>query len=483
MTDPTYWSLLPAFVAIVLAFTTRQVVPSLFLGIVSGSIVIYMNTGSLAESNPIDAFFLPALGSAGYAKILLIYLWCLGGLLGMWEKTGGALHFARVVGSKFARGPRSSLVFAWLLGCVFHQGGTVSTVLAGTTVKPVADKHRVAHEELAYVVDSTASPVATVLPFNAWPAYIAGLVAGTIPLIETEADAIQWFIGSIPFNFYGIFALVFTLLFSLQLLPYIGGKMGKARTRARTTGALDGPNAKPMLPTEDPGVDPENAAAPDYPPSLWDFFVPIGLLIGVSVIPYILSQVGVLEDGDWVNEAFILAVLSAMVVAGIRGMSLSNILDGFIEGCRSMTIGAIVLGMAVTIGYVAKDLGSAAYIVSVMPEAFPHYALPAVLSALCMFMAFATGSSWGTYAVMFPVALPLAFALNQDPTYISICFGAVMGGAVFGDQCSPISDTTVLSAMFTGCDMMDHVTTQLPLALAAATLGAIASTICVFIFV
>jgi Na+/H+ antiporter NhaC len=482
LADPTFLSLVPALVAIVLAFATRQVVPALFLGIVSGGLVLWIQTGDVARANVITEFFLPALGSKSYAKILLIYLWSLGGLLGLWEKTGGALHFAKVVGAMVAKGPRSSLVFAWVLGCVFHQGGTVSTVLAGTTVKPVADKHRVSHEELAYVVDSTASPVATVLPFNAWPAYVAALVAGTIPLIADESAGASWFLQSIPYNFYAVFAVLGTLLFALGVLPPFG-KMKAARDRARASGALDRPGAKPMLPSTDAGVDPANAAAAGYTPSLADFLVPIGVLLGMAVIPYMLGRAGVIDDGDWINEAFLCSVLSAMAVARIRGLPLGEIIDGFIEGCRSMTIGAIVLGLAVTIGTVAKQLDTASYLVSVMGDSFPMLALPALLMGLCMFIAFATGSSWGTYAVVFPVALPLAYAVLPDPTYLHICFGAVLGGAVFGDQCSPISDTTILSSMFTGCDLMDHVQTQMPLALGAAGLGAAASTLAVVVLV
>ena len=482
LADPTFLSLVPALVAIVLAFATRQVVPALFLGIVSGGLVLWIQTGDIGRANVITEFFLPALGSKSYAKILLIYLWSLGGLLGLWEKTGGALHFAKVVGAKVAKGPRSSLVFAWVLGCVFHQGGTVSTVLAGTTVKPVADKHRVSHEELAYVVDSTASPVATVLPFNAWPAYVAALVAGTIPLIADESAGASWFLQSIPYNFYAVFAVLGTLLFAMGVLPPFG-KMKAARDRARASGALDRPGAKPMLPSQDVGVDPANAAAPGYTPSLADFLVPIGVLLGMAVIPYMLGRAGVIDDGDWINEAFLCSVLSAMAVARIRGLPLGEIIDGFIEGCRSMTIGAIVLGLAVTIGTVAKQLDTASYLVSVMGDSFPMLALPALLMGLCMFIAFATGSSWGTYAVVFPVALPLAYVVSPDPTYLHICFGAVLGGAVFGDQCSPISDTTILSSMFTGCDLMDHVQTQMPLALGAAGLGAVASTLAVVVLV
>ena len=438
-------------------------------GIVTGSIVLYLYTGSGDDLNFISRFLLPALGTTSYAKILLIYLWCLGGLIGIWNRTGAARHFAESIGARLSQSRESSLFFAWVLGCVFHQGGTVSTVLTGSTVKPVADQRGVSHEELAYVVDSTASPIATLLPFNAWPAYVAGLVVGTIPLLPDEGSAIGFFFRSLPFNFYAIFAVLGTLLFAWGKLPWIGSRMAAARDRARNDGLLDRPGAQPMLVIAPDERDEADAA---YEPALADFLVPLGLLLGISVIPIALGFPG------RINEAFVAAVLSAMLLARLRGMALSSVLSGFISGCSQMTVGAIVLGLAVTIGLVSKELHTAAYLVNTVGSQLSPLALPALLTLLAMAIAFATGTSWGTYAVVFPIAMPLAYALNADPFYLQVCFVAVLGGAVFGDQCSPISDTTILSSMFTGCDLVDHVSTQLPLALAAAALGAALSTLC-----
>ena len=467
-TDVSWLSILPAAVTIALAFATRQVIPALFAGILTGSVVVWIATGSLAEADPIERFLLPSIGSEGFARILIIYLWCLGGLIGLWNKTGGAAHFARWVVTA-VKGPRSALFFTWLMGLLFHQGGTVSTVLAGTTVKPVADRHRVSHEELAYVVDSTASPIATLLAFNAWPLYCASVVAGTIPILATEGMAERFFWSSLPYNFYAWFAVTGTLLFSLGWLPWVGPAMSRARKRARSTGQLDRPGAEPMLVTAQDSAEPPE----DYAPSLLDFFVPVATLLSVAIFPIWIM------DENRIDEAFLGAVLAAMLVAGIRGMSLRDIMDGFLHGCQQMTIGAVVLGLAVTLGSVSKDLGTAQFVVESLGGGISALALPAMLTALCMGIAFATGTSWGTYAVVFPIAMPLAWALHPDPAYIQICFAAVLGGAVFGDQCSPISDTTILSSMFTGCDLMDHVRTQLPLAGTAAILAALCSTFAV----
>jgi Na+/H+ antiporter NhaC len=468
MAEPTWLSLLPALVTIGLAFATRQVLPSLFAGILTGSAVLYAQSGDMGDLNPITRLFLPSIGSTGYAQILLIYLWCLGGLIGLWARTGAARHFAHWVGDQLSGTRRSSLLFAWLLGCVFHQGGTVSTVLTGSTVKPVADTNGVSHEELSYVVDSTASPVATLLPFNAWPVFVAGLVAGTVPIIADTGAGERFFYASLKYNFYAMFAVGSTLLFSLGVLPGVSPIMRRARERAMNDGLLDAPGARPMLVADD---EPEGHALEGYEPRLSDFFVPLGLLLTISVVPIMLGL------SSRINEAFGIAVLSAMLLARVHGMKLDDILSGFVSGCSRMTIGAIVLGLAVTIGTVAKELHTADYLVSVVGGGLSPLLLPAMLMALCMLIAFATGTSWGTYAVVFPIALPLAWAVQPEVAFLEICFGAVLGGAVFGDQCSPISDTTILSSMFTGCDLMDHVRSQLPMALTSAGLAAVASTV------
>ena len=261
-----FLSLVPAIATLVICFVTRNVILALFMGVVLGGVIT-------TDYNIIQAFLIPSIGSERYAQILFVYLWALGGLLGMWNRNGGAYHFASYVSERFVKSRRSALFFAWFMGVIFHQGGTISTILTGTTVRPVADKENVSHEELAYVVDSTASPVATIIPFNAWPLYIAGLIA--IPsmsaFIPDQESAIQWFLKAIPFNFYGWIAVLFTLLFAFDKLPFVGKAMRTAQKRVRDTGQLDAPGAHPMASKELTTV----RVAEGYTPSLADFFVPI----------------------------------------------------------------------------------------------------------------------------------------------------------------------------------------------------------------
>jgi Na+/H+ antiporter NhaC len=455
-----WWSLLPALVTLTICFATRNVLLALLLGVFSGGLVI-------GQLNIIEIFLVPSLGSEKYAQILLIYLWALGGLLGLWNVNGGARYFSEAMAQKFVKSRVSAKVFAWIMGIVFHQGGTISTVLTGTTVKPVSDKHKVAHEELAYVVDSTASPVAKIIPFNVWPSYIAGLIAiePMAGMIDSEADGITLFFQAIPYNFYAWIAVAMTLLFALDKLPLLGSPMSKVVARVQESGELDSAHASPISATEltDANVH------PGYSPSIIDFITPIFVLMGFCIVPWIAG------GSPMVFEGFGLAVVAAFIVSTIKGLPIDVAFNAIVTGIKGVTVGAIVLGLALTLATVSEKLGTSGFVVGATLAWLQEmpYILPSLLMLICMVVAFSIGSSWGTYAVVFPVALPLAFAISPDPTFILLSFGAVMGGAVFGDQCSPISDTTILSALACGSDLMDHVTTQLPLAVFAATVAAV----------
>ncbi|MGD2245791.1 MAG: Na+/H+ antiporter NhaC family protein, partial [Candidatus Aminicenantes bacterium] len=173
----------------------------------------------------------------------------------------------------------------------------------------------------------------------------------------------------------------------------------------------------------------------------------------------------------------VLATLSAIALAMYQGMRLKTVIEGFVNGCKGVTVGAIILGLAVTLGSVSGTLGTANFIIRTTSSWIIPFLLPAILLFVTMFISFSIGTSWGTYAVVFPIAMPLAYSVNPDPFFTLLCFAAVTGGSVYGDNCSPISDTTILSSLATGTDLMDHVLTQMPLATVAAVLGAIAYTI------
>lgn len=470
-----FWSVMPPLVAILLAFWTREVVSALFIGICLGGVIS-------GELNIVQGFLIPSIGTESFALILLVYLWALGGLIGIWTRTGGAEKFAVWASDLMVVGPRSAKFFTWIMGLIFHQGGTISTVLTGATVRPISDKHKVSHEELSYMVDSTASPAATIIPFNVWPIYISGLVIGTLAIFETPQDGVNFFISSLPFNFYAIFAILITLLFALEVLPWVPGKkMRAAIKRSRTKGLLDRKGATPMAADELT----KNNVPKNYNPGLIDFFGPIGTLLGVAIIPYAYTLFVLGSDSPTllIAEAFVLSVLAGIGIAVAKGMPLQTAINGFIDGCKGVTIGAIILALAVTLKEVADAVGTADYVVMMIGDLIVPTFLPGVLMVLCMIIAFSTGTSWGTYAVVFPIAMPLAWAVVPDVFFLKLCFASVVGGSVMGDQCSPISDTTILSSLATGCDLMDHVTTQLPLAISAGLLAILSYALMVILFV
>lgn len=465
-----FWSLLPALVAVILCWVLKDPVSSLGAGIFSGALL-------LQKYDIPDQVFLETFMSKSAAGVLLLYLWLLGGLMGLWSKTGAAKAFADYMTTHFVRGPRSAKFVAWLLGVIFFQGGTVSTVLVGTTVKPLADKENISHEELSYIVDSTASPIASILAFNAWPGYIqAFLFVPGVTWLATESDRLTFFFSSIPLSFYAIFAVLGTFLLSVDKAPFLGKSMRDAIARARDTGELDAPGSEPLSAKEL-----ESNSIPEYyKPHVADFFIPLIVLIGIAVGTFMAY------GSPNVRIAFGVAMMWAFVQAMMRGMLLKDVMLGISDGLKGVVMGSVILLLAITIGNLSKDAGGGMYLVEMLGTALPFWALPVILQLLTVVIAFSTGTSWGTYAVAFPLAMPLAWAIAQTvgmahpEFYMMICFAAVMNGSVYGDQCSPISDTTVLSAMCTGCDLMDHVKTQLPPATLAAVLAGLLWTICTF---
>ncbi len=458
-----WWSLLPALVAVLLCWLTKEPVTALLGGIVSGAFILgsYDITGEV---------LIPSVATTSSAAIVVLYLWLLGGLMGVWSRTGAAQAFAEFMTVKFVRGPRTAKLVAWSLGVVFFQGGTVSTVLVGTTVRPIADKERISHEELAYVVDSTASPIASQLAFNAWPGYVQAFIfVGGVSFLATEGDRIRFFFESVPFCFYAIFAVLGTFLLSVEKPLFLGKGMAAAMERSRTTGRLDGDDAAPLAAPELQGSNvPEG-----YKAHVLEFFLPLILLIGIAIGTFILY------GAPEVHWAFGGALLLAAGMALAKGMSLKDLLSGFQDGIKGVVLGSVILLLAITIGGISKETGSGIFLVEQLGASIPYFLLPVLLQVMTMVIAFSTGTSWGTYAVAFPLAMPLAWAvaqaqgLSHPELYMTLCFAAVMDGSVYGDQCSPISDTTVLSSVCTGCDLMDHVRTQIPQASVAAVLAAI----------
>lgn len=467
-----FWSLLPALLAVALCWLTKRPVPSLLGGILAGAFL-------LGRYDLTEDVFLPSVMSKNVAGIIILYLWLLGGLLGIWSKTGAGLAFADFMTKHFVRGPKSAKVVAWFLGIIFFQGGTISTVLVGTAVKPLADKEKVSHEELSYIVDSTASPIASQLAFNAWPGFVQAFIfVPGVAWLATESDRIAFFFKTIPFTLYAKFAIIGTLMLALDKPMFVGKKMKAAMKRARETGKLDAEGARPLSAKEL-----ETVIVPKgYKPHVIDFALPLVILLVTAVGTFVAT------GSPQVRWAFGLAILSAVFLALGRGMSLNDLADGIATGLKGVVYGSLILAFAITLGGLIKETGAGFYLVEQLGESIPYWSLPVILQLITIVVAFSTGTSWGTYAVAFPLAMPLAWSvansagLAHPEFFMMVCFAAVMDGSVYGDQCSPISDTTVLSSMCTGCDLMDHVKTQIPQATVAAGLAAVGWTIMVRFF-
>ena len=458
------FSLIPAIFALTMCFTLREPISALACGVVSSALV-------MGDFDITGAALIPAITKGGGVGIVILYLWLLGGILGLWARSGAARAFAEWASRNLVKGPVSAKLVTWCLGIIFFQGGTLSTVLVGTTVKPIADRQRVSHEELSYVVDSTASPIAILIPLNAWLGYVASLIfIPGVAFLATEADREKFFFSAIPLSFYAILAILFTLLLSIDKLPFVTRGMKESIRRARAGEGLDRPDAKPLA-----ALDLGSSKEPPYPPRVLDFLLPLFLILGIAIGTFVWL------GSPNVHWAFGTAMLVSFFTAIVRGMPLTSAIDAIIDGMKGVVGGAVVLLLAIALGQLSRAVGAGVFLSELLGEAIPLVWLPAILFAVSIFMAFSTGTSWGTFALAFPLGLPLALAATQaagveDPTFfLAICFATILNGAVFGDQCSPISDTTVLSSLSTGCDVMDHVRTQLFPSCVAAALAVMSS--------
>ncbi len=446
-----FWSLLPALTAVCLCLMTREPLTSLFSGVVVGAFL-------LGNFNIIDDIFIPVLSDSNSASILLLYLWLLGGLLGIWSRTGAAQAFANFTTKNFVRGPKSAKFAAWLLGVIFFQGGSISTVLAGVSIKSIADRNRVSHEETSYIVDSTGAPVASLLAFNAWPLFVQALIfIPGVTFLNSELDRVNFYFSSLIFSFYSILTILCVLLLSLDVNYFSGKGLQRARKRALETGELD---ASEAIPISSPELHISNAPE-GYSSHIIEFIVPLVILIFIAIGSFFWLGT------PKVNWAFGAALTVSILIALLKGMSIQQVVDGIGTGLKGVIVAVTIMMLAIMVGGISAETGGGVFLIDLLGDKMPFYMLPGSLFILTAAISFSTGSSWGTYGIAYPLAMPLAWAITQSQgvayqeLYMSICFVSVLNGGVFGDQCSPISDTTILSATTTGCDLMDHVKTQI----------------------
>ena len=482
---PGWVTLLPPLVAIVLAFLTRQVLVALFCGVWVGATFAYSLNPLSSFLHSIDTYIVGALADTDHA-IVILFSFALAGTIGVITHTGGIQGIVQLV-SRWAKGPRSGQVATWFLGLFIFFDDYANSLIIGNTMRPFTDKVRVSREKLAFIVDSTAAPVATIGVISTWTAFQIGLVSQEEGLSEKIGDPYLFFLESIPYSFYSILTLFLVLICGLMLKDF--GPMREAEDRCRQTGKVLRDGAKPLF--DDTMA--QLGSDKDLKPRWLNAVLPIFCVIAFTLIGLYTTGVDALGEeaagagiGDIIRKgnsfnALLWGTMGASVVAMLMALSqkfpLDETISAWISGARSIVLALITLLLAWSIGAVCKDINTGHYVASISSGILSPNILPLVAFISAAFIAVATGTSYGTMGLLVPIFLgqlmfPLAETAGLDPEttrHLALALlAAILGGSVFGDHCSPISDTTVLSSMASGSDHIDHVKTQFPYALLSA---------------
>ena len=455
-----FWSVVPPFLTIVLALVTKNVFISLLIGIFTSSMVL---CGGAPLTGLNDAFysFIHTFESNGNTITLISFL-LIGALIYLIEKSGGVEGFTEVMLKKRAliKTKRGANIFTWLLGIIIFTSGSLSCMVTGSVSRPFNDALKVPHEKSAFIVHATSTPWCVLFPLSGWLAALAGyLTSGGVP----ESEAISVLLRSIPLNFYCILAVFGTLAVSLFGINI--GPMRKAEERAEKTGALDNPGRGGALTEE--AMSPSKAK-----PRVLNMLLPMGVLIATILAVLTITGKGNPTQGAGMQSLLwgcILAVVTICILCVAQKLfSVDEVINEMFKGMGTMLPVAGILLFGFTMGNLVKDLDTGNYLTSVFMGVLSPALLPALSFLLCMLLSFATGTSMGTMAIMSVICLPMAISMGIS---IPLVAGAVFGGSIFGDHSSPISDTTIMSCATTGCDIIDHVKTQMPYVLIFAAIS------------
>ncbi len=494
------WSILPPLVAITLAFVTKNVVISLFIGIFSGAYMIVLNTGPKLTAF-VRGFvlmtqeFVSTLSDSWNAGIV-IQTFTIGGLIALVAVMGGTRAIAEKL-SKGARSAATAQIYTWLMGVFIFFDDYANLLTVGPIMRPVTDKMRVSREKLAFIIDSTAAPIAGIALISTWIGYELGLIKQGYMALGLDINAYSVFIHTIPYRFYSLLVLAFVFISARWRRDF--GPMFKAERRAFFEGKVFADNANVMS-----AVDTEKLAVPEKTKlKISNALVPVlTLIIGAFIALFYNGYQNILSLGDpgliaVVSHGFSFAFLRecfsesnasialtqsaifASMIAIFMGWrqkiySLKDAVNTWIKGAGAMVITVTILILAWSLSGVIGKLGTADYLVGVISGNIPPFLLTALIFIMGALISFATGTSYGTMGILMPLAIPLAYALSPEPTFLYMNIGAVLTGSIFGDHCSPISDTTILSSMGAGCDHLAHVNTQLGYALPVAGISVIA---------
>jgi Na+/H+ antiporter NhaC len=477
---PGWFSILPPLIAILMALLLRQVLVSLAVGIYIGAIFIYDYNPIIALLRLADVFILNALVDRDHMYVIIFTL-LIGGVVGIIARNGGTTGLASLI-TKFAKTSKSGMISSWLMGLMIFFDDYANSLIIGNMMRPITDKLKISREKLAYIVDSTAAPIASVVIISTWIGYELGLISDGLKLIGSSENAYDVFIQTLPYRFYPIAALFFVFITSYFQRDF--GPMLKAEKRARTTGELSEKGSKIAIQVDDDldlnnqsnnwinGVIPILIILVGTVGGL--FYTGIGALEAEGITDYTLRDIISSSDSfsSLLWSSFIACLVAIVMTVSQKVLNLNDSIGAWHKGVQSMLFACIILTFAWSISTVTNELKTADYIISILSDSINARLLPVIVFIICGLISFATGTSWGTMAIVMPIVIPLAAKLsvfsNLDASGTSlIIYGvisSVLAGSVFGDHCSPIADTTILSSMASRCNHIDHVKTQMPYA-------------------
>ncbi len=482
---PGFLSLLPPLLAIVLALALREVLLALFSGIWLGAMFLWGFNPFVGLLRALDTYLIDSMFDRSHIAIVMFSM-TLGGMVGVISRSGGTQGIVQKI-SRWAHHPRNGQIATWMLGVIIFFDDYANTLIVGNTMRPLTDKIGISREKLSYIVDSTAAPVASIAIISSWVGFQVGLIDQAFNNINVPHDAYITFLKSIPFASYSVLAIIFVFLIGLTLRDF--GAMYKAEHRSFLTGKVLRDGAQPIADDKSLDIMPEEGT----PLRWYNAVIPILVVIFGTMIGLYFSGRVALGDraatarlGEIIGAADSFSVLmwtsffgafSAVILAvAQRILTMKKALEAWINGVRAMVIAMIILILAWTIGEICGELKTADYVISVTRDLISPHVLPMLTFIVAAFIGFSTGTSWATMAILVPIVVPMAFKLTADAqlsaslsnSILLGTIGAVLSGSVFGDHCSPISDTTIMSSMTSAADHIDHVRTQLPYAITVA---------------
>ncbi len=467
---PAWLSLLPPILAILLALIFREVLVALFCGVWAGALVVHDYSPLKASLRSLDHYAVKAVADSDHASILLFSV-MLGGMIGVITKSGGGLGLAGRV-TRYAKDGLRGQLATWVLGVLIFFDDYANSLLVGSSMRPITDRLRVSREKLAFIVDATAAPVSSIAIVSSWIGFELAAIGEQLDGLGIDRDPFTTFVDTIPYRFYPLLMLCFGLFIILFRRDF--GPMRKAEERARKTGLLLREGAAPAS-------DFEDIEHPD--PRAINALLPILGVVAIAILGMVLyGRAACIEAGEEVTlrSAFanadsykallwasagggVIAVLSATLTGAMKA---NEALDAWVEGLKAMLLACVILVLAWSLGALCKELHTAQVVIAAIGDGLSPNMLSVTIFIVSALVSFATGTSWGTMAILFPLVVPLAHELAPGNEVILLgAISSILAGSVWGDHCSPISDTTIMSSMAASCDHVDHVKTQLPYAL------------------